>query len=417
MNIVYNGIEILASFVEVFVLYKIYSILLYKQRGKQNFILDRELAIIGTVLIQICNHVSIFSYFTIILFVLYMSITAKIIYRRKYIELFSIASFYVLCLSCFDFLIFTLVSNFYGGYDTFTALVSTRGILRVVMICVIKFLWILLYFMIKKYLYSFSLKKNYVYTILIISCAGFLGFVYLVNQTFKAFNYTMTGVWFVFIAFWSLLFFTVYFVMESKEEKMKLDFEKMGGLIPAIVQDYNTNKVLMLGFMNEEAYEETKATGKVTFFSRTKNRIWMKGETSGNTLQVVTIAADCDNDTLLIKAIPAGPVCHTGADTCFGEKNVEDIMFLKYLQNFIEQRRQEMPEGSYTTTLFQKGINRMAQKVGEEAVETVIEATNGTDDRLVYEAADMIYHLIVLLTSKGLRIEDLARELKSRHKG
>ena len=110
---------------------------------------------------------------------------------------------------------------------------------------------------------------------------------------------------------------------------MKLDFEKMGGLIPAIVQDYNTNKVLMLGFMNEEAYEETKATGKVTFFSRTKNRIWMKGETSGNTLQVVTIAADCDNDTLLIKAIPAGPVCHTGADTCFGEKNVEDIMFLK----------------------------------------------------------------------------------------
>ena len=117
---------------------------------------------------------------------------------------------------------------------------------------------------------------------------------------------------------------------------MKLDFEKMGGLIPAIVQDYNTNKVLMLGFMNEEAYEETKATGKVTFFSRTKNRIWMKGETSGNTLQVVTIAADCDNDTLLIKAIPAGPVCHTGADTCFGEKNVEDIMFLKYLQNFIE---------------------------------------------------------------------------------
>ena len=123
---------------------------------------------------------------------------------------------------------------------------------------------------------------------------------------------------------------------------MKLDFEKMGGLIPAIVQDYNTNKVLMLGFMNEEAYEETKATGKVTFFSRTKNRIWMKGETSGNTLQVVTIAADCDNDTLLIKAIPAGPVCHTGADTCFGEKNVEDIMFLKYLQNFIDQRRQEM---------------------------------------------------------------------------
>ena len=198
---------------------------------------------------------------------------------------------------------------------------------------------------------------------------------------------------------------------------MKLDFEKMGGLIPAIVQDNNTNKVLMLGFMNEEAYEETKETGKVTFFSRTKNRLWMKGETSGNTLQVVSMMVDCDNDTILIKANPAGPVCHTGADTCFGEKNVEDIMFLKYLQDFIEQRRQEMPEGSYTTSLFLKGVNRMAQKVGEEAVETVIEATNGTEDGVIYEASDLIYHLIVLLTSKGLRLEDLARELKKRHKG
>lgn len=191
----------------------------------------------------------------------------------------------------------------------------------------------------------------------------------------------------------------------------------MGGLIPAIVQDNNTNKVLMLGFMNEEAYEETRETGKVTFFSRTKNRLWMKGETSGNTLQVVSMMVDCDNDTILIKAVPAGPVCHTGADTCFGEKNVEDIMFLKYLQDFIEQRRQEMPEGSYTTSLFLKGVNRMAQKVGEEAVETVIEATNGTEEGFIYEASDLIYHLIVLLTSKGLRLEDLARELKKRHKG
>ena len=198
---------------------------------------------------------------------------------------------------------------------------------------------------------------------------------------------------------------------------MTLDFEKMGGLIPAIVQDNNTNKVLMLGFMNEEALEQTLSSGKVTFFSRTKNRLWMKGETSGNTLSVVSITPDCDNDTLLIKAIPAGPVCHLGTDTCFGEKNEEDIMFLKYLQNFIERRRHEMPEGSYTTTLFQKGINRMAQKVGEEAVETVIEATNGTEDRLIYEASDLIYHLIVLLTSKGLRIDDLSRELKKRHQG
>lgn len=197
---------------------------------------------------------------------------------------------------------------------------------------------------------------------------------------------------------------------------MKLDFEKMGGLIPAIVQDNYTNKVLMLGFMNEEAYEATKETGKVTFFSRTKNRLWMKGETSGNTLQVVNMMVDCDNDTILIKATPAGPVCHTGADTCFGEKNVEDIMFLKYLQEFIEKRRQEMPEGSYTTSLFQKGVNRMAQKVGEEAVETVIEATNGTEEAFIYEASDLVYHLIVLLTSKGLRLEDLVRELKKRHK-
>ena len=197
---------------------------------------------------------------------------------------------------------------------------------------------------------------------------------------------------------------------------MKLDFEKMGGLIPAIVQDNDTNKVLMLGFMNEEAYEKTMQTGKVTFFSRTRNCLWTKGETSGNVLKVISVLVDCDNDTLLVKAHPTGPVCHTGADTCFGEKNEEAIMFLKYLQNFIERRRQEMPEGSYTTSLFMTGINRMAQKVGEEAVETVIEATNGTDDRLIYEASDLIYHLIVLLTSKGMRIEDLAKELKKRHK-
>ena len=197
---------------------------------------------------------------------------------------------------------------------------------------------------------------------------------------------------------------------------MKLDFEKMGGLIPAIVQDYNTNKVLMLGFMNEEAYEETKATGKVTFFSRTKNRIWMKGETSGNTLQVVTIAADCDNDTLLIKVHPVGPVCHTGADTCWNEENKTDISYLQYLQDFIQKRFNEMPEGSYTTSLFNKGVNRMAQKVGEEAVETVIEATNGTNEGFIYEASDLIYHLIVLLTSKGFSLSDIASELQKRHK-
>jgi phosphoribosyl-ATP pyrophosphohydrolase/phosphoribosyl-AMP cyclohydrolase len=197
---------------------------------------------------------------------------------------------------------------------------------------------------------------------------------------------------------------------------MDLDFNKMDGLIPAIIQDNFTSKVLMLGFMNKEAYEKTVATGKVTFFSRTKNRLWTKGEESGNFLNVVSIKEDCDKDTLSIKVKPVGPVCHTGADTCWNEENTEDIMFLKYLQDFIYQRHEEMPEKSYTTSLFNSGVNRMAQKVGEEAVETVIEATNGTDDRLIYEASDLIYHLIVLLTSKGYRIEDLARELKKRHK-
>lgn len=197
---------------------------------------------------------------------------------------------------------------------------------------------------------------------------------------------------------------------------MDLNFEKMNGLIPAIIQDCQTRKVLMLGFMNKEAYEKTIETGKVTFFSRSHQSLWTKGETSGNFLNVVSVKADCDNDTLLIQAKPEGPVCHTGTDTCWGEKNEADIFFLSYLQDFIEKRHKEMPKDSYTTSLFQAGINRMAQKVGEEAVETVIEATNGTDDRLIYEASDMIYHLIVLLTSKGMRIEDLARELQKRHK-
>ena len=197
---------------------------------------------------------------------------------------------------------------------------------------------------------------------------------------------------------------------------MKLDFEKMGGLIPAIIQDSCTGKVLMLGFMNEEALAKTEETGKVTFYSRTKNRLWTKGETSGNFLNVVSIAADCDNDTLLIKVKPVGPVCHTGSDTCFGEVNDTDLFFLSYLQDFIDKRKAEMPEGSYTTSLFKKGVNRMAQKVGEEAVETVIEATNDTDEGFLYEASDLIYHLIVLLTSKGHRIEELAQELKKRHK-
>lgn len=196
---------------------------------------------------------------------------------------------------------------------------------------------------------------------------------------------------------------------------MTLDFDKMDGLVPAIIQDSRTLKVLMLGFMNKEAYDKTVETGKVTFWSRTKQRLWTKGETSDNTLTVVDIKADCDNDTLLIKAIPAGPVCHTGSDTCWDEKNQNPIMFLSELQRFIEKRHEEMPEGSYTTSLFKSGCGRMAQKVGEEAIESVIEAMANNNERLIYEASDMIYHLIVLLTSKGLKIEDLAQELQKRH--
>lgn len=196
---------------------------------------------------------------------------------------------------------------------------------------------------------------------------------------------------------------------------MTLDFSKMDGLVPAIIQDDKTQKVLMLGFMNEEAYNKTKETGKVTFWSRTKNRLWTKGETSGNFLNVVSMEADCDNDTLLIKVTPTGPVCHTGADTCWGEKNENPLAFLGELQRFIEKRYEEMPEGSYTTSLFQSGVGRMAQKVGEEAVESVIEAMACNNERLIYEASDMIYHLMVLLTSKGLKFEDLATELQKRH--
>ena len=190
----------------------------------------------------------------------------------------------------------------------------------------------------------------------------------------------------------------------------------MQGLVPAIIQDAKTKNVLMLGFMNEEAYNKTLELGKVTFYSRTKQRLWTKGEESGNFLNVVDIKNDCDGDTLLIMVNPVGPVCHTGTDTCWGEKNeANPLLFLSELQDFIERRHEEMPEGSYTTSLFKDGINRMAQKVGEEALEAVIEACNGTNERLIYEGSDLFYHLIVLLTSKGLRIEDLASELQKRH--
>jgi phosphoribosyl-ATP pyrophosphohydrolase/phosphoribosyl-AMP cyclohydrolase len=201
-----------------------------------------------------------------------------------------------------------------------------------------------------------------------------------------------------------------------KQTDMTIDFEKMGGLVPAIIQDAKTKNVLMLGFMNQEAYEKTLATGKVTFWSRSRNQLWTKGETSGNFLNLVSIQNDCDNDTLLVKVNPIGPTCHTGTDTCWGEENKQNpLLFLTELQDFIEKRHEEMPEGSYTTRLFKEGINKMAQKMGEEALEAVIEATNGTNEKLIYEVSDMFYHLLVLLTSKGLRIEDIATELQKRH--
>lgn len=197
---------------------------------------------------------------------------------------------------------------------------------------------------------------------------------------------------------------------------MEIDFGKMNGLVPAIIQDASTKNVLMLGFMNKEAYDKTVETKRVTFYSRSRNCLWTKGETSGNFLNIVSIENDCDNDTLLIKVNPEGPVCHKGTDTCWGESNEKNpLLFLTYLQDFINKRHEEMPEGSYTTSLFKDGLNRMAQKVGEEALEAVIEAVNGSAERLVYEASDMLYHLIVLLAGKGLRIEDVAAELQKRH--
>ena len=197
---------------------------------------------------------------------------------------------------------------------------------------------------------------------------------------------------------------------------MKIDFDKCRGLVPAIIQDAKTKNVLMLGYMNQEAYDTTMRTKKVTFWSRSRNCLWTKGETSGNFLHLVDVKVDCDHDTLLVRATPDGPTCHTGTDTCWGEDNEENpLLFLTELQDFINRRHEEMPEGSYTTSLFKDGVNRIAQKVGEETLEAIIEATNGTNEKLVYEASDMLYHLVVLLTSKGLRIEDVATELAKRH--
>ncbi len=197
---------------------------------------------------------------------------------------------------------------------------------------------------------------------------------------------------------------------------MKIDFNKGDGLVPAIIQDWSTNKVLMLGYMNDEALKKTKAEQKVTFYSRTKDRLWTKGETSGNYLHVKEIIPDCDNDTLLIKADPAGPTCHTGSDTCFDESNAANALFLHYLQEIIKGRKSSTASKSYTKLLFDKGINKIAQKVGEEAVELVIEAKDSDQDLFKNEAADLIYHLLVLLEAKDVQLSEVVEVLKERHK-
>ncbi|MDX5423564.1 MAG: bifunctional phosphoribosyl-AMP cyclohydrolase/phosphoribosyl-ATP diphosphatase HisIE [Hymenobacteraceae bacterium] len=200
---------------------------------------------------------------------------------------------------------------------------------------------------------------------------------------------------------------------------MELDFEKAGGLVPAVIQDELTGQVLMLGYMNQEALEKTRQEGVVTFFSRSKNRLWTKGETSGNTLEVVSITRDCDADSLLIKVKPNGPTCHTGTTSCFGEAEAANraaaIRFIAQLEEVIQQRKANPSEGSYTNFLFDKGVNKIAQKVGEEAVETVIDAVAGKLDTMKGEAADLLYHLLVLLSATGLELKDVVAVLQERH--
>ncbi|QIE58460.1 bifunctional phosphoribosyl-AMP cyclohydrolase/phosphoribosyl-ATP diphosphatase HisIE [Rasiella rasia] len=199
---------------------------------------------------------------------------------------------------------------------------------------------------------------------------------------------------------------------------MIIDFKKYANsLVPAIIQDSLTKNVLMLGYMNEEAFSKTQETGKVTFFSRSKNRLWTKGEETGNYMNVVSIKNDCDNDSLLIQVKPEGPACHTGTDTCWGDKNRSTFGFLSYLEDVIEDRKNDKEQqSSYTASLFRKGINKIAQKVGEEAVEVVIEAKDDNDLAFLNESADLMFHFMVLLQVKGFHIRDVEKTLQSRHK-
>lgn len=197
--------------------------------------------------------------------------------------------------------------------------------------------------------------------------------------------------------------------------KEKINFEKGAGLVPAVIQDAQTSKVLMLAYMNADALDKTLETQKVTFFSRSKDRLWTKGETSGNFLNLVDIKLDCDQDTLLVRVNPVGPACHTGADTCFDETNRSEH-FLHHLEQVIQDRKANPTDKSYTSQLFQKGINKVAQKVGEEAVELVIEAKDDNESLFLNEAADLMYHYLVLLTAKGYELGDVIRILEGRHR-
>jgi phosphoribosyl-ATP pyrophosphohydrolase/phosphoribosyl-AMP cyclohydrolase len=201
----------------------------------------------------------------------------------------------------------------------------------------------------------------------------------------------------------------------QKKEKMNIDFSKMNGLIPAIVQDAVSGKVLMQGYMNEEALEKTRESGMVTFFSRSKNRLWTKGETSGNFMELVSIAGDCDGDSILVKANPRGPVCHTGSDTCWDEENSSKTGFIDQLRAIIKNRKNNPSDKSYTASLFAKGINKVAQKVGEEAVEIVIEAKDDNKELFLGEAADLLFHYLVLLEAKGYELDEVMEVLIDRH--
>lgn len=198
---------------------------------------------------------------------------------------------------------------------------------------------------------------------------------------------------------------------------MQIDYNKNNGLVPAIIQDYKTKTVLMLGYMNEEAFEKTKNSGLVTFYSRSKERLWTKGEESGNVLELVDIKADCDNDTLLVQVNPKGPTCHKGSDTCWDEENSQDYGFLTELETVIKDRKKNAnSENSYVSSLFKKGINKIAQKVGEEAIETVIEAKDDNDKLFLNESADLLFHYLILLQAKGFGLKDIAKTLESRRK-